>query len=54
MYVKQRPSGLAAAPTTANPTGGMITIGRMRLSPWIIIGAAVAFYAAKGAWKKLK
>lgn len=54
MYVAQRPSGLAAGPTTANPTRGMIVIGKRAFSPWLLIGAAVAFYAARGAWKRIK
>lgn len=53
MYVAQRPSGLAG-PTTANPGGGMIVIGGRAFSPWLLIGAAVAIYATRGMWKKLK
>jgi hypothetical protein len=54
MYVNQRPSGLAAGPTTANPTGGMITIAGRSFSPWLLVGVALAYYAAKGAWKKVR
>lgn len=54
MYVAQRPSGLAAGPTTANPTRGMIVIAGHAFSPWLLIGAGIALYATRKMWHKLK
>jgi hypothetical protein len=48
------PGGALHGPTTANPTGGMIRIGSFAVSPWLLVGAALAVYASRKAWRKLK
>lgn len=59
MFVPNSPSGGPmpaglSGPTTANPTSGMIRIGGFAISPWILVGAALAVYASRKAWRKLK